>query len=916
MNKNRKAFSRLLSVVLVLAICITTVFGCMMSASAVTVNSTSESCDHKYDWSGLTSMGKDNPVYAVECALCKVSGYQLGLNNSEVTATDALYPIEGVNIDYSEDGTMSLYVHITNPTQNEKLVICKKDGTDARHDAIVVTPENYTTVLTDSSASSTLGEGAKMYTILGLSVVDLSQDIMLTRVIGDDASVGVSRLFSLESYTLSVINGNNVYYPEGTTDSQKEAEEVMVAAFYNYVLNASKALKYNADKTVPDAVMNKLNAAEIVDENGEVLLQKWSDFVASTFEPDSFTSEDQNLQVYSSGINLKGNPYLIVTFVIKGDYALDKANVVATFNVNNQMIAVRGNEMTNNEGAGSYHLARLKGIDVTNLHKDIELKVAYNTRVIVNGTLSVEGFVNVADSFKQEDGTNVYEKQSLAAKSLIYYSQALASRNAISNQSPVDTQKTAYAIYDSADNSLKFYNRSTVPESAGTQTVYTGFDTAAAYTNQAQQPWKDYRGVIETVEVVDNGITPVSTAYWFYGFKICKQFINIGKLNTTKVTSMERMFSYCEILPVLYLDGLETENVTNMSNMFSYCKKVGRIFVDESFKTDNLTKATSVVTSCTRLTGEKGTMFSGSSKLEYVHIDGGTDNPGYLSHIDNDDCAYAIYSNDDKSLEFFYGSAKTLPLIDEKTAENKTVSDVFVGFEVAEYTSSKKPFADVTSMVAKVTFKDVRVKPVSTAYWFYNFSKLATVSGFENIDTSAVKNMSYMFYGCNVLQNLDLVHLNTENVTNMDSMFYYCKAFTEFDASVLNTQNVTKMSNMFNGCIAITEFKFGGLFTTENVTTMNSMFQDVDSVVTLDLTEFNTKSVTNMGYMFRNSALLQTIYVSDKFVTNSVTSSYGMFEGCGALKGGNGTTFSTSNTNATYAIIDGANGNPGYFTAK
>jgi len=39
-----------------------------------------------------------------------------------------------------------------------------------------------------------------------------------------------------------------------------------------------------------------------------------------------------------------------------------------------------------------------------------------------------------------------------------------------------------------------------------------------------------------------------------------------------------------------------------------------------------------------------------------------------------------------------------------------------------------------------------------------------------------------------------------------------------------------------------------------------------------------------------------------------------MFNGCTSLVGGNGTTYNSSHTDATYARIDRA-GTPGYFTA-
>jgi surface protein len=81
----------------------------------------------------------------------------------------------------------------------------------------------------------------------------------------------------------------------------------------------------------------------------------------------------------------------------------------------------------------------------------------------------------------------------------------------------------------------------------------------------------------------------------------------------------------------------------------------------------------------------------------------------------------------------------------------------------------------------------------------------------------------------------------------------------------------------------------------------------------LDISNFDTSSVTSMGYMFSYCSSLKTIYVSEKFVTTSVTSSGYMFYRCNSIVGGNGTTFISDSIR--YARIDTAD-TPGYFTLK
>ena len=107
--------------------------------------------------------------------------------------------------------------------------------------------------------------------------------------------------------------------------------------------------------------------------------------------------------------------------------------------------------------------------------------------------------------------------------------------------------------------------------------------------------------------------------------------------------------------------------------------------------------------------------------------------------------------------------------------------------------------------------------------------------------------------------------------------------------SYLNTSEVTNMGHMFNSCYKLTSF---------------------------DLSGFNTSKVTAMNCMFYDCSNLQTIYVGTGWSTAAVTNSYNMFYKCSSLVGGQGTTYSSSHVDATYAHIDGGSSNPGYLTAK
>ena len=125
----------------------------------------------------------------------------------------------------------------------------------------------------------------------------------------------------------------------------------------------------------------------------------------------------------------------------------------------------------------------------------------------------------------------------------------------------------------------------------------------------------------------------------------------------------------------------------------------------------------------------------------------------------------------------------------------------------------------------------------------------------------------------------------------------------------LNTTNVTDMSGMFNHCVRLTSLDVTH-FNTEKVTNMSQMFHDCPRLASLDVTNFNTANVTDMENMFSAGPNLKAIYASDKFVTNAVTKSSGMFAGCESLSGELAWT-SDKVADKTYATLDG-----GYFREK
>ena len=156
-----------------------------------------------------------------------------------------------------------------------------------------------------------------------------------------------------------------------------------------------------------------------------------------------------------------------------------------------------------------------------------------------------------------------------------------------------------------------------------------------------------------------------------------------------------------------------------------------------------------------------------------------------------------------------------------------------------------------------------------------------------------LNNMSYIFYDCSSLTELDLSNFNTKNVTNMGNMFYRCSSLINLNLSNFNTKNVTDMSCMFSLCSSLTDLKLSN-FNTENVNNMSFMFSGCSSLKNLDISNFNTQNVTNMSFMFYNCSSLTDLNLS-KFNTQNVKNMNAMFYNCSSLTNLNLSNFNTQN---------------------
>ena len=130
--------------------------------------------------------------------------------------------------------------------------------------------------------------------------------------------------------------------------------------------------------------------------------------------------------------------------------------------------------------------------------------------------------------------------------------------------------------------------------------------------------------------------------------------------------------------------------------------------------------------------------------------------------------AYVAQSANKTTLIFYYDALRATRTGTTWGIE-ETKSVILDGTFPAWAGTSEEVNTTTARVVFDASFRDFR--PTTTAKWFYDCNALKQIEGLEYLNTSEVKDMSRMFWGCSALTSLDLKHFNTQNVTNMECMF-------------------------------------------------------------------------------------------------------------------------------------------------
>ena len=416
-----------------------------------------------------------------------------------------------------------------------------------------------------------------------------------------------------------------------------------------------------------------------------------------------------------------------------------------------------------------------------------------------------------------------------------------ANGSTISTEATVNVQHVAQAIYTESDGSLTFvknvanykagdtYNGKTITA------VYKGFETVkheATWSEnyglinaQCTGPWSENATNIKKVVFVDE-ITPISTSGWFANFTNCDSFENLNLINTSNVTDMSFMFCGAQdyydatTFKITGMENWDTSKVTTMKGMFNevgrWASETWTIGNISNWNTSNVTDmsymfkyAGNCATTSVTLGSLSGWDLGKVTTLKYMLYGVGSQYPSF----DMGSLSRWNVSNVTDMRGLFGTTAVTSTvwelgdLSSWDTSKVTDMAEMFIGHE------RDKTDAVITGIS---NWKVSNVKDMTSMFQNVGGMAQTVTIDISGWDTSNVENMKSMFSntGCNTTET-DLIgvnNLNTSKVTDMSYMFNESRAIKVLDLSKWDTTNVTTMQNMFYHCFRLQEVTLGEKF--------------------------------------------------------------------------------------------------------
>ena len=382
-----------------------------------------------------------------------------------------------------------------------------------------------------------------------------------------------------------------------------------------------------------------------------------------------------------------------------------------------------------------------------------------------------------------------------------------------------------------------------------------------------------------------------------YMFNNCKslELLNLINFDTSKVTSMAYMFYNCQKLTSLNLSSFNTTNVVYMHNMFYNCIKLESINL-LNFKTEKVTDMGYMFYNCSSLKSLDLSSFKTKSlyyirymiyscpKLVSLDISNFVLNGLYLY---NSDYSWDYYDSYNK--KYFYSLKCSLNfLTNVKSLQYLNLKNV----EATQINDFKDYFNDLKNLISVDLSNFKAANGIRMTGMFRDCSKLEYVY-LPNFINKTIYYMDSMFYNCESLKSLNLSMINTRIVEQIESIFKGCKSLISLDISNFDLYKYKYDNHNFGFLSDLKTLQYLNLTNVKIYQEdLSNSFYNLYSLISIDLTNFDISSVTNLENFFYNCTSLESVDLSSLNTINVINMRY-LFSNCKNLKFVNFTNLDT-----------------------
>ena len=436
--------------------------------------------------------------------------------------------------------------------------------------------------------------------------------------------------------------------------------------------------------------------------------------------------------------------------------------------------------------------------------------------------------------------------------------------------------RVAFAVYSADDDSLNFYKRMDVPDVGDTlegktvTAVYTGFETTSYHllgydpaTNNwdscdTNTSWFDVRNNVTSINVVDQGIKPYNLAFFFRRFENLKS-VDLVNFDLSETVSINSMFTLCKSLETVKIPGISRQ-CTEFKDAFACCPALTDLeFGDSDFSGGKsfyhmFNCDSSLLYDCTDWNVPPDAEHHGFNSVA----------PGVILPKPWQPTAFAIFSTDDGSLDFYKREYKDLPKAGD-TFESKTVTEIYTSFETQRFVDTSSNHSDWTSQqpdtpwwgrrleISSANVVDTGIRPSSVDYWFYGMENLKAIA-VANLDTSSCDDFKMTFGHCGQIETIDLSAWSTASLCNLNGTFLCCLSLSTLDIDGWDTSKVVSFHCLMFDCKKMNSIKMqkvvDNLSVTECANDFRYLFNGCEKLTTINLSSWNISNVTDYMFMF------------------------------------------------------------------